>query len=116
MKDLRDRIWNGSMALGYLRCSKDEQEESTEGQHRLVDTELARRGMGFLAPPFTDDGRRGSDEERPGLLALLDYCRSHRNAPRTHADYVPIFIQSIDRMGRFLDPIVTNLNELKDLG
>ena len=118
MRDFRDRIWNGSTALGYLRCSKDEQEESTEGQHRLVGTELARRGMGFLAPPFTDDGRRGSDEERPGLLALLDYCRGHRNAPRTHADYVPIFIQSIDRVGRFLDPmkIFTYLNELKELG
>ena len=118
MRDLRDRIWNGSKALGYLRCSKDEQEESIEGQRRLLGTDLAGRGMGFLVPPFVDDGRRGSDEERPGLLALLGYCRDHRNSPRTHADYVPIFIQSIDRMGRFLDPmkIFTYLNELKDHG
>src|SRR5688572_18625591 len=118
MKDLRDRIWNGSKALGYLRCSKDEQEESIEGQRRLLGTDLAGRGMGFLVPPFVDDGRRGSDEERPGLLALLEYCRSHPHSPRNKADYVPILIQSIDRMGRFLDPmkIFTYLNELKDLG
>ena len=112
------RPWNLDQALAYLRCSKDEQTDSIEGQRRIVEGALAAQGMRLLQPAFVDDGRRGSDEERPGLLALLEYCRRHPVRIQGYTDYVPIFIQAIDRMGRFLDPmkIFTYLNELKGLG
>jgi DNA invertase Pin-like site-specific DNA recombinase len=118
MRNHFDRLWKCMAALVYLRCSKDEQEDSVEGQRRIVDTELSGFGMKLLAPPFIDDGRRGSDEERPGLLALLEFCRSHPVQSRAAADFVPIFVQSTDRLGRFLDPmkIFTYLNEFKELG
>lgn len=116
--NMRDLSWNAPNGLAYLRCSKDEQRDSIQGQHRLVETQLSHLGKGFLKPPFEDDGRRGSDEERPGLLALLDYCRAHPIKPRTKADFVPIFCQSMDRIGRFLEPmkVFTYLNEFRDLG
>ena len=112
------RPWNAPHALEYLRCSKDEQADSIEGQRRIVEGDLTAQGMRLLQPAFVDDGRRGFDEERPGLLALMEYCRRHPVRVHAYADYVPIFIQAIDRMGRFLDPmkIFTYLNELKELG
>ncbi len=112
------RPWKADQALAYLRCSKDEQEDSVEGQKRIVEGDVAVQGMKFLRQPFIDDGRRGSDEERPGLLGLMDFCRRHPVRVQAYADYVPIFIQAIDRMGRFLEPlkIFTYLNELKELG
>jgi DNA invertase Pin-like site-specific DNA recombinase len=117
-QDLRRRLWNQPHGLAYVRCSKDEQEGSTEGQLRLIESEMNDRGMIFLVPPFVDDGRRGSDENRPGLLAMMDYCRSHPIRTRSASDYVPIFVQSTDRLGRFLEPmkIFSYLNELKELG
>lgn len=117
---MRDTLltWTATRVLGYLRCSREEQLDSIEGQRKIVEVELARRGVGFLLPPFTDDGRRGFDEERPGLLALMDYCRKHPLRPMTKADYIPIFTQSMDRFGRFLEPmkVFTYLNELRELG
>ena len=116
--NLDRRIWNHDRGLAYVRCSKDEQEGSTQGQIRLIQTGLSEHGLTLLVPPFTDDGRRGSDEERPGLLALMEYCRAHPVRVRTGADHVPIFVQSTDRLGRFLEPmkIFSYLNELKELG
>jgi len=113
-----DIKWNGNEALGYFRCSKDEQSDSIPGQHMIVDPELARHGLRLRVAPFEDDGRRGSDEERPAFLALLEYCRAHPLRPRAAADFVPIFTQSTDRIGRFLQPmkLFTYLNELRDLG
>ena len=112
------RIWNHDRGLAYVRCSKDEQEGSTEGQIKLIRSGLAENGLALVVPSFVDDGRRGSDEERPGLLALLEYCRAHPVRVRTGGDYIPIFVQSTDRLGRFLEPtkIFSYLNELKELG
>lgn len=117
-RDLSTRLWNQQTGLAYVRCSKDEQEGSTEGQLRLIDSELHNRSMRLLVPAFVDDGRRGSDEDRPGLRSLMDYCRSHPVRIRSGSDYLPIFVQSTDRLGRFLEPmkIFSYLNELKELG
>lgn len=118
IRDLRTRLWNQPHGLAYVRCSKDEQEGSTEGQLRLIESEMHDRSMKLLVPAFIDDGRRGSDEDRPGLKALMEYCRSHLVRIRSGADYIPIFVQSTDRLGRFLEPmkIFSYLNELKELG
>jgi DNA invertase Pin-like site-specific DNA recombinase len=118
IRDLRMKLWKQPHALAYVRCSKDEQEGSTAGQLRLIETEMKDRELSFVAPPFVDDGRRGSDETRPGLLSLMDYCRSHPVRIRTASDYLPIFVQSTDRLGRFLEPmkIFSYLNEFKELG
>ncbi len=117
-RDPRTRLWNQPHGLAYVRCSKDEQEGSTEGQLRLIDSELHDRSMKLAVPAFVDDGRRGSDEDRPGLRSLMDYCRSHPVRTRSASDYLPIFVQSTDRLGRFLEPmkIFSYLNELKELG
>lgn len=118
LKNPNTRIWNSRQGLAYVRVSKEDQEDSAEGQLLLIDTAMKAHGMTFLEPPFIDDGRRGSDEQRSALLALLEFCRSHPVRPRSTADYVPIFVQATDRLGRFLDPmkIFTYLNELKELG
>ncbi len=118
IKNLSVRTWNPRQGLAYVRASKEDQEDSAEGQLQLIGTAMRDHGMTYLAPPFIDDGRRGSDEQRSALLALLEFCRSHPLRPRTTADYVPIFVQATDRLGRFLDPmkIFTYLNELKELG
>jgi DNA invertase Pin-like site-specific DNA recombinase len=118
IQDFRARLWNHPHGLAYVRCSKDEQEESSTGQLRLIESDLQSHGLSLVVPAFVDDGRRGSDEERPGLLALIEYCRSHPVRTRKASDYLPIFVQSTDRLGRFLEPmkIFSYLNEFKELG
>ena len=39
VRDLRAQLWNQPHGLAYVRCSKDEQEGSTEGQLRLIESE-----------------------------------------------------------------------------
>jgi DNA invertase Pin-like site-specific DNA recombinase len=118
IQDLRMRHWTQPHGLAYVRCSKDEQEGSTEGQLRLIQSAMQDKSLTLLVPAFVDDGRRGSDEDRPGLRSLMEYCRSHPVRTRSAADYVPIFVQSTDRLGRFLEPmkIFSYLNELKEMG
>src|SRR5689334_9036052 len=117
-RDLRTRLWNQPHGLAYVRCSKDEQEGSTEGQMRLIESELHDRSIRRIVRAFVEHGRGGSDEDRPGLRSLMDYCRSHPVRTRSAADHLPIFVQSTDRLGRFLEPmkIFSYLNELKELG
>jgi DNA invertase Pin-like site-specific DNA recombinase len=118
IRELGAKVWNHPHAIAYVRCSKDEQDGSTDGQLRVIESEMKTRGLSFIVPPFIDDGRRGSDESRPGLLSLLEYCRAHPVRTRTASDYLPIFVQSTDRLGRFLEPmkIFSYLNEFKELG
>ena len=62
IRDLRTRLWNQPHGLAYVRCSKDEQEGSTEGQLRLIQSEMQDRSLTLLVPAFVD--RRPTRERR----------------------------------------------------
>jgi DNA invertase Pin-like site-specific DNA recombinase len=98
---LRDaRLWKSEKCLVYGRCSTDLQDASIEDQLSSIRTEMAAQGIsGFLHPPFVDDGLRGHDETRPGLRAILDYVRTHPSPVERNADFIPILVYDVSRLG-----------------
>jgi hypothetical protein len=103
MRDDR-RPWKGDGCLVYRRCSTDGQDASLSDQEATVSTERARLGLTNVVAKFEDDGKKGHDETRPGLRAILSYVRTHPNPVRMNADFVPILVYDLARFGRFDDP------------
>jgi DNA invertase Pin-like site-specific DNA recombinase len=101
----RARVWKTDRCLVYGRCSTQLQDASIEDQLSTVRTEMSVLGLtGFVAPPFVDDGLRGHDESRPGLLAILEYVRTHPNRVERNSEFIPILVYDVSRFGRFDDP------------
>jgi len=97
------QVWKGGGCLVYKRCSKDEQDASMDDQELIIATGRGDLGLSKVLAQFSDDGRRGHDETRPGLRALLDYVKSHPNAVRNNSDFIPILVYDLARFGRFDD-------------
>ena len=97
--------WTAAGCLAYARCSGELQEDSVSDQLRILEGARKELGLALLHPAFADEARRGYDEERAGLKALLDFVRAHPRRPEKNSEYVPVIISSTDRFGRFLDPI-----------
>ncbi len=98
------RLWKGNGCLVYKRCSKDAQDASLEDQEQTLSLERAALGLTEVIATFEDDGLRGHDETRPGLLAVLEYVRTHPVPVRSNADFIPILVYELSRFGRFDDP------------
>jgi len=98
-----DRLWKGTGCLTYKRCSKDVQDASLEDQDSTIGAGRTRLGLTTVIAGFEDDGRRGHDETRPGLLAILEYVKKHPNPVRQNADFIPILVYDLARFGRFDD-------------
>ena len=96
--------WTKGSCLVYGRCSTEGQDASLADQYQTIERFVGEAGLKPIVPPFEDDGRRGSDEERPGLRSVLDYVRTHPNQVRANADYIPIIVYNVARFGRFDDP------------
>jgi DNA invertase Pin-like site-specific DNA recombinase len=97
------RIWKGDSCLIYKRCSKEEQDGSLEDQEATISTVRKDLGLSRILASFEDDGKRGHDENRPGLLAILSYVRTHPNPVRNNSDFIPILVYELSRFGRFDD-------------
>jgi hypothetical protein len=98
------RMWKGEGCLEYRRCSTDGQDASLADQEATVSSERARLGLTRVLAGFEDDGKKGHDETRPGLRAILSFVRTHPNPVRANADFVPILVYDLARFGRFDDP------------
>lgn len=96
--------WTKGSCLVYGRCSTEGQDASLADQYQTIERFVREAGLKPIAPPFEDDGRRGSDEERPGLRSILDYVGTHPNPVRANSDYIPIIVYNVARFGRFDDP------------
>lgn len=97
------RIWKGDSCLIYKRCSKEEQDGSLEDQESTISTVRKDLELSRVLASFEDDGKRGHDENRPGLLAILSYVRTHPNPVRNNSDFIPILVYELSRFGRFDD-------------
>jgi DNA invertase Pin-like site-specific DNA recombinase len=95
--------WKGNSCLVYRRCSKDEQDASIDDQEIHIRANRRDFGLDRLLGGFEDDGRRGHDETRPGLKALLAYVKAHPNPVRNNSDFIPILVYDLARFGRFDD-------------
>ncbi len=103
MRDER-RIWKGTECLVYKRCSKETQDVSLDDQEQGINLAMANLGLKTALATLEDDGKRGQDESRPGLLAVLAYVRTHPNPVRNNSDFIPILVYDLSRFGRFDDP------------
>ncbi len=90
--------------LVYGRCSKSTQDASLGDQYEGIDAFRREASLAPILEPFEDDGRRGHDETRPGLLSVLEYVRTHPNPVRSNSDFIPILVYDLARFGRFDDP------------
>ncbi|MFN3484622.1 MAG: recombinase family protein, partial [Planctomycetota bacterium] len=97
------RLWKGEGCLLYKRCSKDVQDASLDDQEQVLSVEREALGLTKVLATFEDDGLRGHDETRPGLLAVLQYARTHPNPVRSNADFIPVLVYELSRFGRFDD-------------
>jgi DNA invertase Pin-like site-specific DNA recombinase len=97
------RLWKGDGCLVYKRCSKDVQDASLDDQEQVLSLERAALGLSKVIATFEDDGLRGHDETRPGLLAVLEYVKTHPNPVRSNSDFIPILVYELSRFGRFDD-------------
>ncbi len=98
------QLWKGGECLIYKRCSKEAQDASLDDQDQVLSVERAALGLSKVIRTFEDDGLRGHDETRPGLLAVLEYVRTHPNPVRSNSDFIPILVYDLARFGRFDDP------------
>lgn len=98
------RMWKGDAFLSYRRCSTDGQDASLSDQEATVSAERTHLGLTRELASFEDDGKKGHDETRPGLRAVLSYVRTHANPVRNNGDFVPILVYDLARFGRFDDP------------
>lgn len=97
------RKWKGTGCLTYTRCSKDTQDMSLAEQDAAIATARQALGLSNVLRRFEDDGRRGHDEARPGLQAILQYVKEHPNPVRNNSDFIPILVYDLARFGRFDD-------------
>ncbi len=97
------RPWKGNGCLLYKRCSKEVQDASLDDQDQVIAVERGAFGLSSVLAAFEDDGRRGHDETRPGLLGVLEYARTHPNPVRSNGDFIPILVYDLARFGRFDD-------------
>lgn len=97
------RFWKGSGCLVYKRCSKEEQDGSLQDQEATIATMMRELGLTRVLASFEDDGKRGHDENRPGLLAILSHVKTHPNPVRNNSDFIPILVYELSRFGRFDD-------------
>lgn len=102
--DETKRVWRADACVTYYRCSGEAQDASIPDQRSRIETEMQRLGLARVVANFEDDGRKGHDETRPGLLALLDFVRKHPNPVSANADFIPILVYDVSRFGRFDDP------------
>ena len=102
MKEER-RMWKGDGCLVYKRCSKEEQDGSLQDQESTISAMMQELGLTRVLAGFEDDGKRGHDENRPGLLSVLNYVRTHPNPVRNNSDFIPILVYELSRFGRFDD-------------
>lgn len=98
------RLWKGTECLVYKRCSKETQDVSLADQGQGLDLAMANLGLRTALATLEDDGKRGQDESRPGLLAILSYVKTHPNPVRNNSDFIPILVYDLSRFGRFDDP------------
>jgi len=103
LKDER-RLWKGTECLVYKRCSKETQDVSLADQDQGIKLAMANLGLRAALATLEDDGKRGLDESRPGLLAILSYVKTHPNPVRNNSDFIPILVYDLSRFGRFDDP------------
>jgi len=70
---------NETVAVGYVRVSKDEQELGPEAQRAAIETWATRNGVSVVAW-HVDHGVCGATEltDRPGLVAALGSLRSYK--------------------------------------
>ncbi len=98
------RLWKGDGCLTYKRCSTDRQDASLPDQEVALSSERTARGLNRVLASFEDDGLKGHDEKRPGLLAILRFVATHPNRVRNNEDFIPILVYDLSRFGRFDDP------------
>ncbi len=98
------RKWKGSGCLVYTRCSKETQDLSLAEQEVGIGGIRQPLGLPDVLAKFEDDAKRGHDESRPGLRAILGYVKSHPNPVRNNSDFIPILVYDLARFGRFDDP------------
>ncbi len=85
---------NPASAVVYTRVSTQRQVTdgvSLDQQLARCESHAAHQGLPIVAR-FTDEGLSGKDDERPGLKALLAYCKDH---PDTI-----VIVYSISRLSR----------------
>ncbi len=97
------QLWKGTGCLVYKRCSKDAQDASLDDQDEVITVQRTALGLNTVLATFEDDGLRGHDETRPGLLAVLEHARTHPNPVRSNGDFIPILVYDLARFGRFDD-------------
>lgn len=95
--------WHRGQCLVYGRVSKDTQDASLADQYGVIRECMREAKLAEIRAPFEDDGERGHDEERPGLLAVIEYARTHPNRVRHNDDFIPILVYNVARFGRFDD-------------
>jgi len=98
------RKWKGSGCLVYTRCSKETQDLSLAEQEAGIGAVRQALTLTEILAKFEDDARRGHDESRPGLRAILAYVKAHPNPVRNNSDFIPILVYDLARFGRFDDP------------
>jgi DNA invertase Pin-like site-specific DNA recombinase/archaellum component FlaC len=98
------RLWSSDACLIYKRCSKDEQDMSLVEQQRDIGSAMTELGLSRVLVNVEDDGKRGHDEKRPGLIGILQYVKTHPNRVRNNSDFIPILVYELSRFGRFDDP------------
>ncbi len=83
-------------AVGYVRCSTEEQADSGLGlkaQKAAILAEAERRGWNLIEI-VEDAGFTGSTLDRPGIVVVLDALKSHRAEA--------IIVSKLDRLSRSL--------------
>lgn len=95
--------WRRGQCLVYGRVSKETQDASLADQYGVIQECMREASLTGIREPFEDDGERGHDEERPGLLAVIEYVRTHPNKVRHNDDFIPILVYNVARFGRFDD-------------
>ena len=98
------RKWKGNGCLVYTRCSKETQDLSLAEQDAGIGAVRQAAGLSDVLAKCEDDARRGHDESRPGLRAVLSYVKAHPNPVRNNSDFIPILVYDLARFGRFDDP------------
>ena len=85
------------IAVGYVRCSTDMQDDSTEQQKKAI--EIWAKGNGYaIIEWFEDEGKSGTSfDKRPGFMRMVKRIESS-----TNFEYVLVYDES--RWGRAGNP------------
>jgi hypothetical protein len=110
--------WRKGQCLIYGRVSKESQDAGLADQYTTIQAVMRQANLNPVVEPFEDDGKRGHDEGRPGLLAVMNFVRTHPNKVRKNEEFIPILVFNVARFGRFDNPkkLFRYIAEIEEFG